>query len=827
MTRIRPAALLLMGLALSYAAPSRISAQDLLVRVHDAVSGRPVQGVLVAVESGAGEQIASALTDARGLFLFAGLAPGSYAVRAEMIGYGSIFRDDVTVVSDRATTLELPMEQVAIQLQGLSVEGEERCRIRPEEGEAVAQVWGEVRKALEAARWTEERGIYRYRVRRYSRDVEEKTGKVVRQASRRATLYLASPYASRPAEDLMENGFIQEPKDGKPGDLYFAPDAAVLLSDIFLDTHCMRLRAGQGENAGLLGLSFQPVRGRRVPDISGTLWLDPERWELVRLDFWYENIPTVADLHDVGGEVRFQRLPNGTWVIPEWKIRMPWLGAYVDVTGVRRVVQVGFREEGGTILRAQRPGGEVVLTAGTATVEGVILLEEGADPVAGARVALVGTADTVVTGSDGAFRFTELVPGRYEVAFSHPELDAWGYVPPPAPVEGEKGRVTSVQLTLPSTATLLALSCREEEGERPERSAVLVGRVTDSDTGEPVSGVQVLIEWEKTGFSARSDGRKTGEGAAAGAEMRWMYRVSSQGKGVVAMTDADGYYRACAVPRNTRVQLSARWGPFNAMADTLRISDEDPVRREDLVILMGEPTRVNGRVVAWRDGRAVSGARVAVTSAAPDAGTVELPPAVSDESGNFRLGAVPSGRYLLSVSAEGFVPLRDTVEVLSGRDNHLEVQLPRPAMETDGVVVTVEPRIPALEEVGFYQRRQEGSGVFLDRDDLNARGGTTLSDFLKNRPGIKVVALPGQISQRVRVTLTNGCLPAVYLDGTRVRRAGPAGGGLRTGANLEYLDDIASPSRVLGMEIYRSEAELPIRYTGTGAGCGVILIWSR
>ena len=253
------------------AAPAE--AQSVLVRVVDGTSGQPLQGTLVALLDEAGAHVRSALTDARGRFLFGGIPPATYDLRAELIGYATA-EQSVAVAAGDATVVDIRLDSRAIELEGLSVEGEGRCELRPESGLRVAEVWDEVRKALEAARWTNEHGVYEYRTRRYSRNVEEATGLVSDQVSRRGRVYLASPYQSRPAEDLLENGFVQAPDDGGEGDLYFAPDASVLLSDLFLDSHCMRLRAGEGEQAGLVGLDFEPVRGRRIPDIAGTLWVD-------------------------------------------------------------------------------------------------------------------------------------------------------------------------------------------------------------------------------------------------------------------------------------------------------------------------------------------------------------------------------------------------------------------------------------------------------------------------------------------------------------------------------------------------------------------------
>ena len=180
---------------------------------------------------------------------------------------------------------------------------------------------------------------------------------------------LASPFRSLDVENLLENGFVRP--DGE-GSIYYGPDADVLLSDAFLDTHCMSLAEGEDEAEGLLGLSFEPTENRGVPDISGVLWLDPVNAELQWLDYRYEFLD-VPNSERLGGRIRFHGLPNGTWIVREWYIRMPLLQATVDQRrfGQRRVRPrlVGLREEGGLVVRVNNLQGDLVLESTAGIIE--------------------------------------------------------------------------------------------------------------------------------------------------------------------------------------------------------------------------------------------------------------------------------------------------------------------------------------------------------------------------------------------------------------------------------------------------------------------------
>ncbi len=106
--------------------------------------------------------------------------------------------------------------------------------------------------------------------------------------------------------------------------MFWAPAAGVLFADSFLDTHCFRIRGGGAQVTGLVGLDFEPVPGREVPEITGTRWLDAGTTQSRWLDFQYVNLGVPPWLMDAepGGRVEFRALPNGTWIVTCWHIGM-------------------------------------------------------------------------------------------------------------------------------------------------------------------------------------------------------------------------------------------------------------------------------------------------------------------------------------------------------------------------------------------------------------------------------------------------------------------------------------------------------------------------
>jgi hypothetical protein len=70
-------------------------------------------------------------------------------------------------------------------------------------------------------------------------------------------------YSALPAVELAQRGFIFS---SDTSNVYAAPDAALLLSDEFVTTHCFRALSGEGS---LVGLQFQPIGGTGRIDVRG------------------------------------------------------------------------------------------------------------------------------------------------------------------------------------------------------------------------------------------------------------------------------------------------------------------------------------------------------------------------------------------------------------------------------------------------------------------------------------------------------------------------------------------------------------------------------
>ena len=550
----------LRGIALALgigAGASPLHAQSVLARVLDAETSAPVAGALAYLLDGGGRNVRSVLTDQIGRAMFLAVGEGTYRLRVEMIGRATTESEAFVLAGGATEQIEIRLPSSAIALEGIEVSADERCRIRPEDGLAISGVWDEARKALEAASYTDRSDVYRYSTEKYERDLDRDARVVLREVSSSRQAFMRVPFESRSAEDLIENGFVQSDPDGNRN--YFAPDARVLLSDDFLDSHCVRLEAGDDEAEGLIGVAFEPVSGRSrdIADIAGTLWLDRESAELRWLSYRYVNVVSEIATDLIGGRVEFRRMPDGTWIVPEWWIRMPRLVREISPSGRPQERIVGYRQSGGRVLEVRNSGGSSFMRGETGTIEGFVQDSLGVLPLSGVRVGVVGSNQLVFTDAEGRFSITGLTDGTYRIRFVEDRNEVHGVEPDPIEREVTRGEVTSVFYRMPPLSDLLFELCRSEAP--PEGTAILTGQVVGGPAAAPVANAVVRVRWE----DVRMDPRGTPDRRITGTDV----------SGLETTTDARGSYRICAVPEGRLLRLSVDQDGRELPADTLRIPE--------------------------------------------------------------------------------------------------------------------------------------------------------------------------------------------------------------------------------------------------------------
>ncbi|HSK20562.1 MAG TPA: carboxypeptidase regulatory-like domain-containing protein [Longimicrobiales bacterium] len=802
------------------------SAQSLVVEVTGAESGNALAGAFVSLLDENGRVMRSALTNEAGRSLFLTPGGGRYQLTVELVGRQTHSTGILSVAAEETRRLAVSLVFQPIALAEIRVDPDQRCRLRPADAMAISQVWESARQALAVQAWTEGAGVYRLDISTYDRDLDATGRKVERETRRGRSRVTRAPFASLPPEELVSGGFIRTLEDG--GHEYYGADAALLLSDVFLDTHCFRLERSR-DVPGAIGLAFEPVRTHDLPDIAGTLWVDEATAHLRFLEYSYTRSPYEEARGLAGGRVDFVALPGGAWIIERWWIRAPILVRQANLAraGDSGIRVAGIRETGGEVIGISDSRQTIARTA-RGSVRGVVWDSTRATPLADATVLLAGTEYSAQTDSAGRFVIDGLPNGVFTAQFSHGRLDSLHIGSPEAEVEVTAARSADVQLAIPSEAAILLAACFAEKQDAP--GSVVSGVVTDRKRGGAIPGATVRVQWQEV--------------ETAGT------RMQARNEWLDVTTDEDGLYVACGVPVDELVHVHASLLTYGS--DSVAVGFDAPAHRKiDLQIDLPAAVAarsgiaateratgaqgIQGVLLERESGAVVRDAEVTIRSLSGELVATGL----SDDGGHFRLPTPTPGRYLVTVSSLGYRSLDgEPIDVSAGKLTILEIRMVPQALALEPLVVTAEPRAYHLEVEGFYRRMEGGLGRFITPEVFEERRPRRSSDLLFGLPGVNVAdPTTGSGGRAVyfrsgvrassfsggTLTAADVCWPMIYINRQLVSTGGLGG----AGAEPTALDDLVATADVWALEVYRSPAEIPAEFNGPNAGCGVIVLWTR
>lgn len=305
---------------LSVGSVDPIDAQTIRGRVVDEGTDTAIAGALVLLISPDGEEAASTVSGGTGAYSLRVPSPGEWSLRVERIGFASSTVGPFRLATGADRTVPLSVSSAPVALPTITVEGEGgTCRLDAEEGETVWRLWDEARKVLQVSEIVEGKTVFKTEVMERFVDPFDKA--IGSEHTEFITAVGSSPFGVSSAEDLHDRGFVRDSSGGRKA--YYGPDARVLLSEVFQETHCFRPIKGRD---GLVGLAFEPVEARASSDIQGTLWLDASSSELRHIDFEYTGIPATDRLGigpEASGLIAYDRLENGGWIVRMWRLRIP------------------------------------------------------------------------------------------------------------------------------------------------------------------------------------------------------------------------------------------------------------------------------------------------------------------------------------------------------------------------------------------------------------------------------------------------------------------------------------------------------------------------
>lgn len=194
------------------------------------------------------------------------------------------------------------------------------------------------------------------------------------------------------------------------------------------------------------------------------------------------------------------------------------------------------------------------------------------------------------------------------------------------------------------------------------------------------------------------------------------------------------------------------------------------------------------------------------------------------DNGRFRMMQVPAGQYLLVVRRVGYSPTSGIIEVPESDTLRLTYTLARSSLMLD--TMRIKERRVSMRMLEFEQRRNQGVGQFVTREEIERRGSLQTHDFLRYMRGVQVstnttAAFAGtQVFSRREGGGYDAnqqqqyCPMQVLLDGIVLPK----------GFNLDLLPP---PKQIAGIEVYSGAASIPPQFGGPDRRCGVVAVWTR
>jgi hypothetical protein len=220
------------------------------------------------------------------------------------------------------------------------------------------------------------------------------------------------------------------------------------------------------------------------------------------------------------------------------------------------------------------------------------------------------------------------------------------------------------------------------------------------------------------------------------------------------------------------------------------------------------PAVLSGRVVDRASSASVAGANVSIVGSSRTA--------VTDSAGRFRFDVFPVGASRILVRSFPYKPLDLTVAASSGELVRVTIQLDSSDVKTEprelpAVRVNAEPQASNYRLADFNRRRITGRGQYLTDEQIKRGGASSLADAMRGMRGVEMTCNGNEWCHIHMVRAPKNCAPQFVVDGRVDNMFGPT-----------------TPIRdIVGLEVYTGPSDVPGEFAGTGAGCGVIVMWTR
>jgi hypothetical protein len=191
--------------------------------------------------------------------------------------------------------------------------------------------------------------------------------------------------------------------------------------------------------------------------------------------------------------------------------------------------------------------------------------------------------------------------------------------------------------------------------------------------------------------------------------------------------------------------------------------------------------------------------------------------ATTDTAGRFTMTGLDHGIHTMLVRSIGYQPILLRAYLVTNDTLEVELTIRKSVVELAPLEVTVSAVPAGLRE--FEERRLLGFGAFIDWTRLRKEEHRRTHDVFREIRGVRIHY--DRFGQAFLSGSRSNCPMQIVLDGMPIYKPGAPGAGPPPSIDLWSIASLD------GIEVYRGPSETPINYSGRGAQCGTIVLWTR
>jgi hypothetical protein len=471
--------LLRAALALALAAVPMLG-QSVHGIVRDSTSAQPLAGAVVGLLDASGTALIRIVTNERGQYRLPRPGAANH-VRVVRIGFRPV---EVPLAAGGDVVVDIRMASIPHFLEAVRVTGNQKCAKRSDAAAAFA-LWEQARAGLLATVVGRETNPPTMVRAGFERTMEGNSDRIEEQSVRIDSAEVSKSFtAVLSAEGFIKFGFV---KDSAGKQIYYGPDADILLDQAFTSGYCFSIRDRDVSRPTQIGLGFTPAdRQRGRIDIDGTLWVDTSARAIKDLEFQYLRLGSQYDRFHPGGHVWFAAMPNGQVLIDRWNMRLVSAGhdtvwGRTNLPNVREYLYA--REPGGELVSATWPDSTTWhASLGTLYIHAV---DANAMPASHFVLRLENTDYIASPDARGDLEIRDLLPGPYHAVVVDSTLATLGITMPTSlRFVAQRDSISEHRLLVPDPADFIRRDC-DKAAPLPDGGSMVVIRAM-TDDGKPV-----------------------------------------------------------------------------------------------------------------------------------------------------------------------------------------------------------------------------------------------------------------------------------------------------------------------------------------------------